>query len=109
MAAVGARQLIHLVGVSPPVNVQKALLNQAVVPDRVELGCQEDSQQAADVHVRDLEGLGEGHHSRPSGWKLRRRASLTEQASDDMQRQLRFRALPSVLHGLPPCFASLVR
>ena len=63
MAAVGARQLIHLVGVSPPVNVQKALLNQAVVPDRVELGCQEDSQQAADVHVRDLEGLGEGHHS----------------------------------------------
>lgn len=62
MAAVGARQLIHLVGVSPPVNVQKALLNQAVVPDRVELGCQEDSQQAADVHVRDLEGLGEGHH-----------------------------------------------
>ena len=62
MAAVGARQLINLVGVSPPVNIQKALLNQAVVPDRVELGCQEDSQQAADVHVRDLEGLGKGHH-----------------------------------------------
>ena len=62
VAAVGARQLIYLVGVSPSINVQKSLLNQAVVPDRVELGCQEDSQQAADVHVRDLAGLGKGHH-----------------------------------------------
>ena len=70
MAAVGARHLIDLVGVSYPVQVQKALLDQAVVPDRVELGRQKDSQQAADVHVHDLVGLRKGHHLGPLGWKL---------------------------------------
>ena len=71
MAAVGARHLVDLVGVSYAVQVQKALLDQAVVPDRVELGRQKDSQQAADVHVHDLVGLGKGHHLACVGWKLR--------------------------------------
>ena len=72
MAAVGARHLIDLVGVSYPVQVQKALLDQAVVPDRVELGCQKDSQQAADVHVHDLVGLRKGDHLASPGMEAAR-------------------------------------
>ena len=84
MAAVGARHLIDLVGVSYPVQVQKALLDQAVVPDRVELGCQKDSQQAADVHVGNLVGLREGHHLAPPRMEAARGFRAPERVTEQL-------------------------
>ena len=58
-----ARQLIDLIGMAAAVDVKQALFNQAVVPDRVELRVEKYGEKAADMYVRDLVGLGKGHHS----------------------------------------------